>query len=337
MFENIRDAIFVHDLEGNIFITNGVCVTLTGFTVEELHRMKMKELLSEDNWFLVEATEQYVLSGDKDIDPVEAMLIRKDKEWIFVSLSIIKVPHGTRSWAFQCTVRDITEYKRMQEILQYHILQATRAQEEERKRISLELHDETIQELVVLSRQLERLDSKGKDLSPENKQSLKELKQQALSIIQSLRNISQDLRPATLDRLGLLPALEHLVSETINYSSIETRISVLGNRRRLPEETELVLFRITQEALTNIWRHSQATKAEIVVEFDEHKTKVTIADDGKGFSLPEVMNEVARENKLGLVGMQERAKLINAHLIIRSEPAKGTSIIIETPVLNNYG
>lgn len=86
--------------------------------------------------------------------------------------------------------------------------------------------------------------------------------------ISQLRRLSQDLRPAALDRLGLLSALEWLASDVSEYSGIEIKVNVLGNERRLPEEVELVLFRITQEALRNVWRHSQATRAEITVEFD---------------------------------------------------------------------
>jgi signal transduction histidine kinase len=219
----------------------------------------------------------------------------------------------------------------MQENIQYYLRQATRAQEEERKRISLELHDETIQDLIVLSRQLENLDSKNKELSMDSKQLLTDIRQQTKVIIQSLRHISQDLRPAALDRLGLLPALGHLASEMTKRSGITTVVNVEGFERRLTEETELTLFRITQEALTNVWKHSSATNAHITLEFGEDSLKMTIRDDGKGFSTTEMRNSLAKEGKLGLVGMQERAKLINGLLFLQSEPGKGTCISIEVP------
>jgi len=146
-----------------------------------------------------------------------------------------------------------------------------------------------------------------------------------------LRRLSQDLRPAALDRLGLLATLEWLASDVTEYSKIATKINVLGGERRLPEEVELILFRIVQEALRNVWRHSQATRAEITVEFDQNKTRITVSDNGKGFDLPQTIGDLARDGKLGLAGMQERARLIGGTLTVQSQPSKGSSITVEIP------
>ncbi len=144
--------------------------------------------------------------------------------------------------------------------------------------------------------------------------------------------LSQDLRPAALDRLGLLSALEWLASDTTQFSEIVTEVNVIGDVRRLPEEIELVLFRIAQEALRNVWRHSQASNAEITVEFEQDKTRITISDNGQGFNLPEAMSALARNGKLGLAGMQERAQLLGGTLTVKSQPGEGTSITVELPV-----
>jgi len=145
--------------------------------------------------------------------------------------------------------------------------------------------------------------------------------------------LSQDLRPAALDRLGLLPALEWLASDVTEYSGIVTKVNILGKQRRLPEEVELVLFRITQEALRNVWRHSQASKAEIKVEFEQNKTRITVSDDGEGFNLPDKIGDLARDGKLGLAGIQERAQLVGGTLTVQSRPGGGTSIsvTVESP------
>jgi two-component system, NarL family, sensor histidine kinase DegS len=332
MLRNANDAIFIHDLEGNIFISNGICAALTGYSVDELHRMRIRDLLSEDEWILVKTTEQLILSGEEISAPVDVKLIRKDKTPIFIRLSFCLAPNHNNAPAFECIARDISEHKRMQDSLQYYLVQATRAQEEERKRIALELHDETIQDLVALSRQIDLLALRGKELSGENSLLLKQIRQHTTDIIQSLRHLSQDLRPATLDRLGLIPSLRHLASESAKHSDMAIKVNALGDERRLPEEMELMLFRISQEAISNTWRHSQAKNVEINVEFGERQVKVTIKDDGKGFDLTGVLNNSAKEGKLGLVGMQERAKLIDGHLIIRTELGKGTSIMIDAPL-----
>jgi two-component system sensor histidine kinase DegS len=224
------------------------------------------------------------------------------------------------------------ELRVMQQNLRFYLQQATRAQEEERKRISHELHDDTIQALVVLSRQLDALASGDKGLSAENRLKLEKLWQQTDNILKGVRRLSQDLRPAALDRLGLLPAVEWLASEVTEYSGISTKVNMVGEGRRLPEEVEIALFRITQEALRNVWRHSGATSAGITVEFDESKIRIVVSDNGKGFELPEKIGDLAKSGRLGLAGMQERAQLIGGTLTAKSEAAKGTSITVEIPV-----
>ncbi len=219
----------------------------------------------------------------------------------------------------------------MQENLRFYLQQVTKAQEEERKRISRELHDDTLQSLVVLSRQLDALAS-GKEISAENRHNLEELWKKASDIIKEVRRLSQDLRPAALDRLGLLPALERLATDAADYSGIETAVRVKGEERRLNEEVELVLFRIAQEAIRNVWRHAQATRAEITVAFEKNQVKVTVSDNGAGFEIPDKLGELARDGKLGLTGMQERAQLIGGELIVKSAPGKGSTVTVAVPV-----
>ncbi len=149
--------------------------------------------------------------------------------------------------------------------------------------------------------------------------------------MRELRRLSQDLRPPVLERLGLLPALEWLASDVADYSGIATTVNAIGSRRRLSEEVELVLFRIVQEALRNVWRHAEATQAEVMVEFDEGKTKITVTDNGKGFNLPKTIGDLVRDGKLGLTGIQERTQLIGATLRVQSQPGKGTSVTVEVP------
>ncbi|MFC1902256.1 sensor histidine kinase [Chloroflexota bacterium] len=223
------------------------------------------------------------------------------------------------------------ELRVIQQNLRFYLQEATRAQEEERKRISHELHDDTIQALVVLSRQLDALASGDKGLSDETRLRLEGLWQQTDNILRGVRRLSQDLRPAALDRLGLLPALEWLASNVTEHSGIATEVTVVGKERRLSEETAIALFRIAQEALRNVWRHSGAASIKIAVRFDESKTRITISDNGKGFDLPDNVGDLAKVGKLGLTGMQERAQLVGGTLKVQSQPGKGTTITIESP------
>jgi PAS domain S-box-containing protein len=332
LFENALDAIWLHDLDGNIIAANRSAGKLSGYSVEKLTKMNVRSFLSEESLNLAGQIRHKLLANEPVSQPYEQRLLRRDGSEIYVQLATSLVFNKGEPVAFQHIARDVTEQKRMDENLRFYLRQATRAQEEERKRISHELHDDTIQALVVLSRRLDALSSGDKGLSEENRLRLEELWQQTDNILRGVRRLSQDLRPAALDRLGLLPALEWLASDVTEYSGIATKVNVVGEERRLPEEVEIVLFRITQEALRNVWRHSGAASAEITVEFDESKTRITISDNGKGFKLPEKIGDLAKDGKLGLAGMQERAQLVGGTLTVQSQSDKGTSITVESPV-----
>ncbi len=331
LFENAHDAIWVQDIEGNILAVNEAVARLTGYDRQKLVGMNVVDFLSAEGLDLAREVRNKLFQGEAIGEAYDQRLIKRDGTEALLRLSSSLIRSNNQPVAFQHIARDITEEKRLQENLRFYLQQATRAQEEERKRISRELHDETIQSLVVLSRQLDALASSDRGLSEENKHRLEELREQTNNIIHGVRRLSQDLRPAALDRLGLLPALQWLASNVAEYSGLATRVNVIGAERRLPEERELVLFRIAQEAMRNVWRHAQATQAEVTIEFGEGKTKITISDNGKGFTLPKMMGDLAKEGKLGLAGMQERARLIGATLTVQSELGKGSSLTVELP------
>lgn len=331
LFENAHDAIWLHSLEGNVITANKAAEKLTGYSHDELRHMDVRTFLSVESHNLATQIREKLLGNEPVSQPYEQRIIRKDGSEAFIQLTTSVVYSNSKPAAFQHIARDVSEERRLQENLRFYLHQATRAQEEERRRISRELHDETIQALVVLSRRLDALASGSNGLSENTRLRLEELREQTNNIMRGVRRLSQDLRPAALDRLGLLSALEWLASDVAEYSGIATRVRVVGNERRLAEEIELVLFRITQEALRNVWRHSHATQTEITVEFNEDKTRISIQDNGRGFDIPRTMGDLAREGKLGLAGMQERAGLIGGKLFAQSEPGKGTTITVELP------
>ena len=224
------------------------------------------------------------------------------------------------------------EQQRMQENLRFYVQQITKAQEEERKRIARELHDDTTQALVALSHQIEGFASSNQQLSADDTELLKSWREQFRDVLQRLRYFSRDLRPSVLDDLGLLPALEWLTDDLEKQSGIKANLRVVGTQQRLNPEVELLLFRIIQEAISNARRHAEASKIEVSVEFDEGKIVATIRDNGKGFELPRTLGELSRSGKLGLIGAEERARLLGGSLTVQSEPSKGTTVVIEAPV-----
>jgi len=227
--------------------------------------------------------------------------------------------------------RDIIVQKQMQEKLRFYLGEVTRAQEEERRRIARELHDDIAQDLVILLRQMDKPISSADHLSPQDTTLLEKLRQQTSKILDEVHRFSQDLRPSVLDDLGLLAALEWLTSDLTNHFGIAIDMVVLGSVRRLPPEIELVLFRIVQEALRNVWKHSGASRAWVSLEFGDDKAVLTVKDDGKGFELTERIEDLAVAGKFGLVGMQERAQLIGGKLTLQSGPGKGTTVTAEVP------
>ena len=225
------------------------------------------------------------------------------------------------------------EQKGMQERLRFYLQQVTRAQEEERKRIAQELHDDTIQNMVLLMHQIDRFTTSTGYLTPQQILFLEELRQRISIVSDEVRRFTQDLRPSLLDDLGLLPTLDWLASDVTKNFDIAVTVTTVGHACRFSPETESTLFRIAQEALRNVWKHAHATTAQIKVEFTPEKVTLTISDNGKGFEPKDDVDELATSGKLGLVGMRERAQLIGAVLTVKSQPGKGTSVIVEIPNL----
>jgi len=217
------------------------------------------------------------------------------------------------------------------ENMRFYARRITHAQENERQRIARELHDDTIQSLIVLSRRLETLAASDERLPEAITQGIKELRELTGGVIQRVRRFSQDLRPSILDDLGLLPALEELTTDLNRQAGLQAEFQVLGTKRRLSSEVELTLFRIAQEALNNVRKHAQATRVVLTVEFINGAVQMTVQDDGKGFIPPKLTEHLVAVGKLGLLGMYERARLIGGMLTVESAPGQGTRVIVKVP------
>ncbi len=201
-------------------------------------------------------------------------------------------------------------------------------QEVERKRIARELHDDTLQALIVINQSIE-LATNWTYSDPERaKQMLQLAREQALATVTNLRNLIGGLRPPALEELGLVAALEMEVA-----AAPEPPVSVVvkGVQRRLAEAQELALFRAAQEVLHNVRRHSCATKAEIVVGYRADGVTLTITDDGCGFQPPKQIADLAQTNHYGLIGLQERIQNLGGTVEIDSAPGAGTKVKIVLP------
>jgi signal transduction histidine kinase len=227
--------------------------------------------------------------------------------------------------ALEQVQKDLIEREALrQELMRHTVL----AQEDERARIARELHDETSQILTAFSFHLAAL-RQIKGLNARVKQQVDYLQGLSRQMSLGIYRLVHDLRPAQLDDLGLVAALLYLVDERQQRTWTSIKMQVIGERRRLDPLVETVIFRVAQEALTNVSRHAQVDDAEMVLEFGQDEVKLRVIDRGVGFD-PALYHVPGKG--WGLAGMRERIDSIGGKLVIESAPGKGTRIEIVVPI-----
>jgi signal transduction histidine kinase len=197
-------------------------------------------------------------------------------------------------------------------------------QEEERRRIAHELHDEPLQLLAHLARSLDSLET-APPAPATLTDGLGEARGQALDIAGRLRAVVAGLRPPALEQLGLAIALRGFLADVGETSAVRTDMQVTGEEKRLPPEVELGAFRIAQEAVNNVIRHAGARELVLTLAFDAAGLRLRVADDGCGFD-PATVGRLSPSRGLGMLGMRERAEIAGGRLKIRSAPGKGTVV-----------
>ncbi len=222
-------------------------------------------------------------------------------------------------------VENVMLLEQEQAMLSTYVKLVTEAQEEERRRLARDLHDGPAQNLAVLVRGLEG--QKGEDAGW-----VDGLHENASKILGDLRRVARDQRPTLLDDLGIVAALEWLISDNEGPPDVEMGLVVTGEVQRLESEAEVALYRIGQEALRNAQEHAGATRIEILINFDNAHTDLSVSDNGKGFQVPRSPGEYLRSGRLGLMGMHERAQLVGGSLQIESSLEDGTVVFVRIPV-----
>jgi signal transduction histidine kinase len=202
--------------------------------------------------------------------------------------------------------------------------------EDERRRIARELHDQTSQRLTSM---LMTLGVLGEVESlDEVRTHVRDLRDIAAQTLDEVHSLALELRPRLLDDLGLMAALRHYLGEFRDRYRVPVDLQVLGlGSERLPLRVETALYRVAQEALTNVARHAQAHSVGVLLENRDSSVMLIVEDDGRGFDVPQVMGTHVHEGNLGLHGMRERASLLGGTLTIESAPETGTSVFVEIP------
>ena len=283
-------------------------------------------------------TEKYAQIKEFGTGTVETTLLRKDGIIIDALMSSAPIDPNNLAAGVTFTTLDITERKQTelereqllqtaeesQARLQALTTQLVKVQEEERRHLARELHDEIGQRLTAISQKIDGIDGIEAD-SPSGRD-LTQAMEMIDHMLQIVRGLSLDLRPTMLDELGLVPTLRWFLKRQQEMGRFEISLDDSGIEARPPALIETVCYRIVQEALTNISRYADATEVEIVLSAQHNELQVEIRDNGKGFDVDRAIEEATHGKSTGLLGMQERAAQIGGTVEITSKISQGTII-----------
>jgi two-component system, NarL family, sensor histidine kinase DegS len=212
---------------------------------------------------------------------------------------------------------------------QAYVSKLVDTQEAERRRIAQEIHDETLQTLLVVANRIDVLASS----CPDEEHAAGDLwvKRKVLQTTEDLRRLSMNLRPSILDNFGLVSGVRWLVNNICDQESVQTSTLVRGQKRQVSSLVEVAVFRVVQEAMFNIKRHAHASNVSVMLEFGETDLTLEIVDDGVGFEPPDRLAPYAEQGRLGMIGMEQRIKSIGGAIAVDSRLGAGTTIRAAIP------
>jgi signal transduction histidine kinase len=202
------------------------------------------------------------------------------------------------------------------------------AHEEERARVAREVHDDAIQRLAMLSHELHEFERSGPALSAGQLHRLSGILGEVEDLAVSLRQLAHQLHPTLIEQVGLGPSLEQLADELLRTSGLMVHVTVPAGRSALAQGPRLALFRVAQEALRNVIRHAGVAEAWLSLREDGHAVELVVRDRGRGFSEEDGQRNVG----IGLIGIEERARLAGGEATIESRPGRGTTITVRVPL-----
>lgn len=231
-----------------------------------------------------------------------------------------------------CAATDITDIKQAEQVRTALLQRLVTAQEDERRRLSRELHDELSQYPAAIQLGIQALrDLQSGD--PAWRRHVTQLQELTTALGQNIHTLAYQLRPPTLDDHGLLAALETHIEEWSARYGITANVQCIGlDKRRLPPHLETTIYRVTQEALTNVARHAHAQRVDVIVERRDQHVQLIVEDDGQGFDVDTVLDAADAEHGLGLLGMRERVAVMSGTMTIESFVGRGTTLFVWLPI-----
>lgn len=328
------DAILIHRHD-HIAFGNPAAARLFDMPAERLGGLTLSDLIPPDSQGTVREFLRAVLEARKPVMPVEICVLRADGLTLHVEATAAAFREGDAT-PIQIVLRDITARRRAETELReagrrHRALarQLLNAQEGERRHLAHELHDELGQTLTAIKITLQAARRVADDaVSPH----LDECISLAEKTLGQVRHLSVDLRPAALDRLGLVPSVRGLLEREAQRNGLVTHLEADVATPRLPPDVETACFRIVQEALTNVVRHARAHEVWVGLQETAQELRLSVRDDGIGFNVEAAQDRAARGESLGLLGLHERVQVVGGRVEIASAPGEGTTIAVRVPL-----
>ena len=324
VFVSTADGLLVFDMDGRVVEANPAAAEMHGYSLDEMVGMDVRLLIADAHKHTFDGfMEALQAAGTVSLDSVD---VRKDGESFPIEVRGRRFVHEGEP-AVLAMIRDVTERVRATQQQAQLSRKILVAQEEERSRVSRDLHDGLGQLLTALRLEVDWMGKRNEE--GDVQVSTGEATALIERAVGELRGICRGLRPPLLDDLGLEPAVLQLIETFEERASIPVDLKLdLGEDADVPAEVALCIYRVLQEALTNIRRHAQANLVHISLQLVEGAVDLSVSDNGRGFDL----DTIPASPGFGLTGMQERAKLANGTLDVRSEPRQGTHIELRVPL-----
>lgn len=323
LFENANDIVFTTDLDGNLTSVNRAGEQITGYPREEVSAIDVESLVAPEYRELVRRMRRLKLSGENTRTTYELEILARDGRRIPLEISTRLIYQNGEPVEIHGIARNITDRKQAERALH----ELNERLEEEARRIAHALHDEAGQLLASVYLALAEL---AAELPPPARDRLRDIEPLLDRVAEQMRRLAHELRPPILDDLGLIPALEFLADGVARRT--HQRVTVGGSTGgRLAPALETALYRVAQEALTNVTKHARARSVHIEIQRDADMVRGRIADDGVGFDVAAVWGRKEGQG-LGLIGMRERLTAFAGTLSISSRPGDGTMLGFEIPL-----
>ncbi len=331
LVQDASDVVLILDLNGDILAVNDAAVKKYGYTHREVSYLNVRDLAPNRQMGWMATLLRHAAHG-KPVESIQCQRVTKDGTRLDVWLTITPLrldsdlPVAVMTTETSLSSQDSGSVVRAQ--LFNRLLQA---QEEERRQLAHELHDEAGQLITALLRKVENVEhAESLEEVREGTPAIREL---AEGILDELKQIARGLRPSELDVLGLNEALQGYITDFGRLYGIRVDVHLQGlDGRRLPTEIEVVLYRVVQETLTNTAKHAQADNISVVINSSVNQVSMIIEDDGHGFDVERVMQETEQTGTLGLHGIRERALSVGGEATIESSPGHGTSVYVTIPI-----